>query len=325
MRILTFPAWNEQPVVTTPPLDKGYCGIAIGPDSAEGLVLCEGFPLQGGRVLPIRERKYRLEHIRPLDPRIVVVGVAAAIDLTGTHHATLTWHAVGVDGNAVTIDFQTGGTGTGDLENAGSHYTFNYESGVTTMGDFVAAAAGIFVVTGDTPADVLTDPGDSQGPLDLVGGIDPSDTHDPGLDCIQNLSVIVFEDPAEMGSAIPRPNLNFFSTLVVTEETEAVPQLALSIPFVGRRQCAITFHSDDLASTFGFLVKGVRYQYSAKKIVRYDGPTAATQALDENNSYSIDIGGTDSAELWDALEVYLFSASGTIDVDADTVGEIGAW
>lgn len=225
MRILTFPAWSTEPRVTTPPLDKGYCGIAIGPDSAEGLALCEGFPLQAGRVLPIRERKYTIEHVRPTNPRMLVADV---------------------------------------------------------------------------------------------------DTHDPSLDCIQTLSVIVFEDPSEMGAHVMRPNLNFSATKLLVEGA-GIPQLALSVPFVGRRQCAVTFYSPNLVGNFGFLVRGVRYQYSARKVVKYNGATAAAQALDENGTFSIEIGGMDNAELWDVLEIYLMSATATFDIDADTVGEIGAY
>lgn len=96
--------------------------------------------------------------------------LAAAVALTGTHHATLTWNATGLAGNAITISLLNDGTGTGSLTHTGGAYTFHYQSGVTTMANFVTAAAGVFTFSGHTPADVLTHAGDTQGPLALVGG-----------------------------------------------------------------------------------------------------------------------------------------------------------
>lgn len=226
MRILAFNRWALQDRVTTEPLDKGYCGIALGPDSKEGLAIVEGFPLQAGRILPMRSNKYTIERIRPWDVKISV-------------------------------------------------------------------------------ADELV--------------------HDTSLDCIDFLSVIVFEDPSEMGASVMRPNHNYFARQVVANADPDVLTLVLSAPFVGRRMASITFHSADLGATFGYLVKGVRYQYSSRAIVRYDGPTAAAQTLDQNGSYTLYIGGMDNAEEWDALEVYVFDYTGHLDIDLDPIGEIGAF
>lgn len=97
--------------------------------------------------------------------------IAAFVALTGTHHATLTWNATGVVGNAVTIQTIADGTGTGSLTHTGNAYVFHYQTGVTTMANFVTAAAGVFAFTGHTPADVLASTGDTQGPLSLAGGV----------------------------------------------------------------------------------------------------------------------------------------------------------
>lgn len=97
--------------------------------------------------------------------------VAASVALTGTHHATLTWLVAGLAGNVKTITLAADGAGVGSLTNAGNAYTFHYATGVTTMANFVTAAAAVFAFSGHTPADVLVSPGDTQGPLALVGGI----------------------------------------------------------------------------------------------------------------------------------------------------------
>lgn len=67
MRIVSRADWHTlKRVVTDPtPTEDGWCGIAIGPDSDEGRVLVEGFPLQAGRTLPLRANKYSVQRVRP--------------------------------------------------------------------------------------------------------------------------------------------------------------------------------------------------------------------------------------------------------------------
>lgn len=98
--------------------------------------------------------------------------VAASVALTGTHHATLTYSPAGSAGNSITVTLTADGSGVGSLTLSGSAYTFHYQSGVTTMANFLAAASGVFTFSGHTPADVLVSPGDTQGPLALAGGLD---------------------------------------------------------------------------------------------------------------------------------------------------------
>jgi hypothetical protein len=101
-----------------------------------------------------------------------ITQVDASVALTGTHHATLTSVLSGTAGNAVTFTTAAGGSGVGALTVIGTAYTFTYATGVTTMANLVTAVAGVFVVSGDTPSDVLASAGDTQGPLALTGGID---------------------------------------------------------------------------------------------------------------------------------------------------------
>lgn len=108
----------------------------------------------------------------PVPAATSFAAVAAHVALTGTHHATLTTLTAGLIGNAITISLVAGGSGVGSLTNVGTAYTFHYATGVTTMANFVTAAAAVFAFSGHTPADVLVSAGDTQGPLALTGGID---------------------------------------------------------------------------------------------------------------------------------------------------------
>lgn len=115
---------------------------------------------------------YQDDNITPAPTTETFAAVAAHVALTGTHHATLTWNATGLGGNAITIELVADGSGTGSLTHVGSVYKFHYQTGVTTMANFVTAAAGVFTFSGHTPADVLASTGDTQGPLALAGGVD---------------------------------------------------------------------------------------------------------------------------------------------------------
>lgn len=110
--------------------------------------------------------------VTPADHATSFAAVAAHVALIGTHHATLTTLTAGLVGNAITISLVAGGSGVGSLTNVGTAYTFHYATGVTTMANFVTAAAAVFAFSGHTPADVLASAGDTQGPLALTGGID---------------------------------------------------------------------------------------------------------------------------------------------------------
>lgn len=144
---------------------------------------------------------------------------------------------------------------------------------------------------------------------------------DQSLDCIKGLNLILFEHAAELGCEIARPNQSYsVRDFVSSEET-----LALSVPFVGRRQALFMLTSPDLGvASFGYKIKGVRWQYSSRSVQRYTGPVDATANLDENGSLALYVGGEDNAEEWDALELYLDTDGSTFNVDVDTIGEIGA-
>lgn len=100
--------------------------------------------------------------------------VAASVALIGTHHATVQATTPGVGGNVLTIKLKNDGAGAGNLTNSGNDYTFHYATGVTTMANLATAltASGVLTLAGYTGTDVLTNPGDTQGPLALVLGQD---------------------------------------------------------------------------------------------------------------------------------------------------------
>lgn len=68
MQIFDEPRWYEQSSVTTGGLRAScgrWCGVAIGPDSDEGVVVVNGRRLQAGRVLPLAAEQYTVERVRP--------------------------------------------------------------------------------------------------------------------------------------------------------------------------------------------------------------------------------------------------------------------
>lgn len=67
MKFQSFSDWGKTRCVQTDPSETEFVGIAIGPNSDEGLVLVGDIPLQAGRVLPLRSKKYGIERARPLD------------------------------------------------------------------------------------------------------------------------------------------------------------------------------------------------------------------------------------------------------------------
>ncbi len=78
MKLQTFDQWGDQNRVVTDDSDSCHTwyGIAIGPDSDDGIVLVDGHTLQGGRVLPLRQSRYSLQRTVPFD-------VGAGAEITG--------------------------------------------------------------------------------------------------------------------------------------------------------------------------------------------------------------------------------------------------
>ena len=62
MRIFTVNNWNDLNEAVT---DSGcFVGVAIGPDSDEGVVKVNGVTLAGGRALPLKAKNYVVERLR---------------------------------------------------------------------------------------------------------------------------------------------------------------------------------------------------------------------------------------------------------------------
>jgi len=84
--------------------------------------------------------------------------------------------AIGVGGNAITLNTVADGAGPGNVSRVGSAITYHYQSGVSTVAGF-EAAANLAVVeqlmrvkTPGTGATVLTAPADTFGPTAFSGG-----------------------------------------------------------------------------------------------------------------------------------------------------------
>lgn len=152
------------------------------------------------------------------------------------------------------------------------------------------------------------------------------------LASIAGLNLILFEQAAELGCEVSRPNQTYYTTKAVQPAVDDF-HLALSVPFVGRRQALFFLQSPDIgANAFGgYRVDGVRYCRSTTAIERYPLHEATTVNMSEDGTLAFYIGGTDNAENWDALELSIKgfqltdpNALATFNVDVDTIGEIGA-
>lgn len=160
-------------------------------------------------------------------------------------------------------------------------------------------------------------------PLTPVAGFP---TEDFALDSINDLSLIVFEDPCELGACIARPN-GIYGDTIANSSGEG-PTLVLRYPFVGRRNSLVVLYSPNLgAGAFDLNVQGGRWQNAAGKIVRYPLHVAAAVHLDPtDDTYAFYIGGFDNEECWDFIEVFIDDGGGFAwKSEAETIGEIGAW
>ncbi len=145
---------------------------------------------------------------------------------------------------------------------------------------------------------------------------------------IAQLQVILFADPAAMACEVARPNLAYYTRAF---QATAGKLLAASAPYVGRRQALFTIASSNLVGAFAYEVVGVRYQYSRRDVVRVALHTEPAATMTAEGTYAFYLGGTDDAEDWDVLELYI-TGGGTssmgvfakYDTDIETIGEIGA-
>lgn len=118
--------------------------------------------------------------VTPASHTTVFTGTVAKRALLGTTGvltgAIIERATVGVAGNAYTIQFVNDGTGGGNVTTSGGGLVvvFHYQSGVTTVANAIAALTPFgFVFAGSfTPGNILTNPGDTFGPLALAGGTD---------------------------------------------------------------------------------------------------------------------------------------------------------
>jgi hypothetical protein len=84
VRIVSFPDWFSRANVeaSAPQGDCAYYGIAIGPDSDEGIVNVNGYTLQAGHPLALRSTRYTISNVRPVfSPAIPIAAVKAIAQL----------------------------------------------------------------------------------------------------------------------------------------------------------------------------------------------------------------------------------------------------
>src|SRR5690242_12485034 len=88
MRVEGFSDWGTVGKWSSP--DSGescpWAGIAIGPESDEGLGRVNGCLLQAGRVLPLRDRKYTVERV--LGTTAAPLATVASLQVLLFEHAT---------------------------------------------------------------------------------------------------------------------------------------------------------------------------------------------------------------------------------------------
>jgi len=147
-----------------------------------------------------------------------------------------------------------------------------------------------------------------------------------GLEAIRTLSVMLFEHASEMACEVARPNGLYdvtYDTAAPIAGPHSLANRAIAVPYVGRRQALFVITSETIGGgAFSYSVKGVRYQRSSNDVERYvlHADAAATLSADETLAFYI--GGTDNAEAWDILELYILTA-GVWSIDVDTIGELG--
>lgn len=108
-----------------------------------------------------------------------VPAIRAELDLNVASSGAITTTLEAIDGgtagNSIEILFTASGSGAGTLSAVGTSYTFQYDSGVTTVADFEAAVASfpscLFSVKNAGAPGVLSSPGASFGWAMFSGGV----------------------------------------------------------------------------------------------------------------------------------------------------------
>lgn len=142
------------------------------------------------------------------------------------------------------------------------------------------------------------------------------------LASITNLEVLLFESGDELACALARPNRPYAAS--VTTGTTQPGSASLSVPFVGRPQCL--FQITGATVNLDYAIVGVRWNFGANAVQRSLLATEAAVAPDAFGSAAFYMGGQgDEAEIWDVLELYVWTPSGasSVNVEAVVSGELG--
>jgi len=138
------------------------------------------------------------------------------------------------------------------------------------------------------------------------------------LTSIKRLELLLFECPDEFAATVSRPNAQY-SVTVVGLPIWPTTDRALTIPFVGRRQCLFTFDSGAAGSS-GCLVYGRRYSRERRQITEVLLTTIAPLTVPHAHY----MGGFDNAENWHELAFDSSSTDGSaFIIEAETIGEAG--
>lgn len=143
---------------------------------------------------------------------------------------------------------------------------------------------------------------------------------DSALNCISDLSYILFEDPAELGCNVRRGNQVYSNDFTTDGEGAA----KFVVPFVGREMALFSLQSTaEGAALFSYSVVGVRYQTAGRQLVRWVLKNEINVQLDQTYfTYAFYI----EDESWDALEFYISEPTHNVawHADVETIGDIGA-
>lgn len=152
-----------------------------------------------------------------------------------------------------------------------------------------------------------------------------------GLATIDLCQLLLFHTPLEFAlPSLVRPNKTFESASFTSGITDPAGAIHLQFPFVGRRAMKIDFQTAGLGGdTWQYQVVGTRYNNvlgkpTAFQLKSQTGLLDPTANYGSTGMYSIYIGGTNDAEVWDAITVYLANTANPSPwtISATTYGEI---
>lgn len=145
---------------------------------------------------------------------------------------------------------------------------------------------------------------------------------------ISRLQIVAYECQAELAAEVARPTITYSSSIAgvdVAASAWDTVQTVLDVPFVGRRQALLALYNSDV-SKIGVKILGRRYN-RAKRAVETRELASSAPGDYSGTTIALYVGGTDTAEAWDALRIQAGNtgaADAVVYADVECIGEIGA-